>query len=64
MNVNGRNYRLIFSNTTTVPLNRAHIIVTGIYVTPSTYPATLWTPQIHFSGDIYVIAYSYASPYT
>jgi len=61
--VNGRNYRLIFSNSTTIPMNRSDIMVTGVFVTPSTYEATQWTPQMYFSGDIYVITYSYASPY-
>jgi hypothetical protein len=61
--VNGWNYRLIFSNSTKIPLNHAMITVTGVYVTPSTYQASQWTPQITFHGDIYVITYSYVSPY-
>jgi hypothetical protein len=61
--VNGWNYRLIFSNSTKIPLNHAIIMVTGVYVTPSTYQASQWTPQIYFHGDIYVITYSYVSPY-
>lgn len=61
--VNGWNYRLIFPNSTKLPLNNARIMVTGVYVTPSTYQASQWMPQIYFHGDIYVIAYSYVSPY-
>jgi len=61
--VNGWNYRLIFSNSTTIPLNRSDIMVTGVFVTPSSYEATQWTPHMYFRGDIYVIAYAYASPY-
>jgi len=61
--VNGWNYRLIFSNKTVIPQNRAIIIVTGIFVTPSTYKASQWTPQLYFRGDIYVIYYVYGSPY-
>jgi len=61
--VNGRNYRLIFSNSTTLPMNHAHISVTGVFVTPSTYKSNLWAPQMQFQGDIYVISYYYLSPY-
>ena len=61
--VNGWNYRLIFPNSTKLPLNHANIMVTGVFVTPSTYQASQWTPQIYFRGDIYVITYSYVSPY-
>ena len=61
--VNGRYYRLIFPNSTKVPLNQAHIEVTGVFVTPSTYQPNLWNPQIYFSGDIYVISYYYVFPY-
>jgi hypothetical protein len=61
--VNGWNYRLIFPNSTRIPLNHANIMVTGEFVTPSTYPTTQWTPAIYFRGDIYVISYSYVSPY-
>jgi hypothetical protein len=63
LTVNGQNYRLVFSNSTTIPLNLSRIMVIGVYVTPSTYKASQYTPQIHFRGDIYVIAYSYTSPY-
>jgi len=61
--VNGWNYRLIFSNSTTLPINHSQIMVTGVYVTPSTFQASQWTPQMYFKGDIYVITYSYVSPY-
>jgi hypothetical protein len=60
--VGGWNYRLIFSNSTKPPLNHSHILVTGKYVTPSTYVASQWMPQMSFRGDIYVITYSYLSP--
>ena len=54
--VNGRNYRLIFSNDTFVPANvtGTNVVVTGSYVTPSTFNADQWTPSITFYGDIYV----------
>ena len=61
--VNGWNYRLIFSNSTKPPLNHTHILVTGVFVTPSTYKASLWLPQMYFRGDIYVTTYSYVFPY-
>ena len=61
--VNGWNYRLIFPNATKIPLNHAHIMVTGVFVTPSTYKASEWMPVMSFRGDIYVISYSYVSPY-
>ena len=61
--VNGWNYRLIFPNSTKLPLNHSQISVTGIYVTPSTYQASEWTPQMYFRGDIYVTSYTYVSPY-
>ena len=54
--VNGRNYRLIFSNDTFVPGNvtGTNVVITGAYVTPSTFNADQWTPSITFYGDIYV----------
>ena len=61
--VNGWNYRLIFPSSMKLPLNHVNIMVTGVFVTPSTYQADQWTPQMHFRGDIYVITYSYVSPY-
>jgi len=61
--VNGWNYRLIFSNSTRVPLNHARIVITGTFVTPSAYQPGLWNPQLSFHGDIYVISYYYPSPY-
>jgi len=63
INSNGWNYRLIFPNNTKIPLNHSRIIVTGIYVTPSAYKASDWLPQMYFRGDIYVVTYSYISPY-
>jgi hypothetical protein len=61
--VNGWYYRLIFPNSTRPPVNHSHIIVTGVFVTPSTYQENLWTPTMNFAGDIYVMTYSYYSPY-
>ena len=54
--VNGRNYRLLFQNSTLVPNNvtGSNAVVTGLYVTPSTYNADQWTPIMSFYGDIYV----------
>ena len=51
--------RLIFPNSTILPVNGAHIIVTGRYVTPSTYKPDQWSPALEFAGDIYVRTYSY-----
>jgi len=61
--VNGVNYRLIFPSSMKLPVKGLRIMVTGTYVTPSTYQASQWTPQMSFTGDIYVISYSYVSPY-
>jgi hypothetical protein len=54
--VNGRNYRLIFQNSTSIPVNvtGSNVVITGLYVTPSTFNADQWTPAISFYGDIYV----------
>ena len=54
--VNGRNYRLIFQNSTSIPSNvtGSNVVVTGLYVTPSTFKADQWTPAISIYGDIYV----------
>jgi hypothetical protein len=41
------------------PINGLQIIVTGTYVTPSTYQSNQYTPRLSFGGDIYVISYSY-----
>jgi hypothetical protein len=51
--------RLIFPNSTVIPVNGAHLIVTGTYVTPSTYKPDQWSPSLVFLGDIYVRKYSY-----
>lgn len=61
--VNGVNYRLIFPASMKLPTNGLHIMVTGTYVTPSTYQSSQWTPKLSFGGDIYVISYSYIFPY-
>jgi hypothetical protein len=63
VNVNGWNYRLVFPQSMKAPMNRARILVTGVFVTPSDYVENQWTPQISFRGDIYVVSYSYVSPY-
>jgi hypothetical protein len=53
--VNTRNYRLIFSNTSEPPdVLGFHVIITGLYITPSTFQAYQWTPSLFFYGDIYV----------
>lgn len=54
--VNGRNYRLIFANNIVIPasLSGTNVVITGAYVTPSTFNADNWTPSITFWGDIYV----------
>ncbi len=58
--INGVNYRLIFptSMKPPPPINGIRIIVTGTYVTPSTYQYYQYTPQLSFRGDMYVISYS------
>jgi hypothetical protein len=61
--VNGLNYRLIFPASMKLAINGVHIMVTGTYVTPSTYHSNQWTPQLFFAGDVYVMSYSYISPY-
>jgi len=58
--INGVNYRLIFPASMKPPTNDLPIIVTGSYVTPSTYQSNQYTPQLYFRGDIYVTSYSYA----
>ena len=57
--INGVNYRLIFPASMKPPINGLQIIVTGTYVTPSTYQSNQYTPRLSFGGDIYVISYSY-----
>ena len=59
--VNGRNYRLLFQNSTLIPSNvtGSNAVVTGLYVTPSTYKADQWTPIMSFYGDIYVQKVTY-----
>jgi len=58
--IDGANYRLIFPASMKPPKNGLQIIVTGTYVTPSTYQSNQYTPQLSFRGDIYVTSYSYA----
>ena len=59
--VNGRNYRLIFPNSTLVPGNvmGSNVVITGLYITPSTFNVDEWTPSISFYGDIYVQKVTY-----
>lgn len=55
--VNGRNYRLVFSDSVNVPQANANgwkAVVTGSFITPSNYQANEWTPPLTFFGDIYV----------
>jgi len=61
--VNGVNYRLIFPSSMKLPISGLHIMVTGTYVTPSTYEPSQWTPEVYFGGDIYVMSYSYVFTY-
>lgn len=63
--VNGRNYRLIPSNTVPIPASLAgsNVVVSGLYVTPSTYQADQWVPPLFFFGDIYVRAIWYFNMY-
>ena len=60
--IDGANYRLIFPATMKPPTNGARIIVTGNYVTPSTYQPNQYSPVLSFRGDLYVTSYSYAPP--
>ncbi len=58
--VSGWNYRLIFPNSTQSPDVFGHrVLVTGLYITPSSYDSTQWTPSIYFRGDIYVQTITY-----
>jgi len=61
--VNGRNYRLIFSNNIIIPasMSGTNVVITGAYVTPSTFNADNWTPSITFWGDIYVFKITFFS---
>jgi hypothetical protein len=54
--VNGRNYRLIppFSMNIPESLTGSSVVVSGLYVTPSTFQADQWVPPLFFFGDIYV----------
>lgn len=54
--VNGRNYRLIPSKTVHIPASLAgsNVVVSGLYVTPSTFQADQWVPPLFFFGDINV----------
>jgi hypothetical protein len=67
VDVNGRNYRMILPNSIVIPpkLIGSNAVVTGIYVTPSTFQPNQWTPTLSFAGDIYVlkIRYFYTQPF-
>jgi hypothetical protein len=52
--VNGRNYRLILSDPIPAILAGSSVVVAGLFVTPSTFQADQWIPQLFFFGDIYV----------
>ena len=54
--VNGRNYRLILSYKVqiTASLAGSSVVVSGVFVTPSTFQAGQWVPPLFFFGDIYV----------
>jgi hypothetical protein len=59
--VAGRNYRLMFSNSISVPanVNGWNAVVTGSFTTPSTFQTDQWTPPLSFYGDIHVQKISY-----
>ncbi len=53
--INGWNYRLIFPNSTEPPdVMGQRVLVTGLFLTPSSYDTAQWTPSLYFYGDIYV----------
>ena len=54
--VNGRNYRLISLDKVQIPpsLAGSNVVVSGLFVTPSTFQADQWIPPLFFFGDIYV----------
>lgn len=54
--VNGRNYRLILSERVQIPASLAgsSVVISGLFVTPSTFQADQWVPPLFFFGDIYV----------
>lgn len=61
VNVNGRSYRLLFTNRTSVPepLIGSNVVVTGLFVAPSAFRADQWTPLLYFFGDIHVQVITY-----
>lgn len=63
--VNGRNYRLILSPIADLPevLSGSHVVVSGLFVTPSAFQVDQWTPSLRFFGDIYVQVIWYAHVY-
>lgn len=62
--INGMNYRLILSNSTAPPEVLGYrVIVTGLFVTPSAFDTSQWTPSIVFNGDIYVQSITYFHMY-
>jgi len=54
--VNGRNYRLMLSDKMEIPmsLDGSRVVVSGLFITPSTFQADQWAPPLFFFGDIYV----------
>jgi hypothetical protein len=63
--VNGRNYRLVppYSMKIAESLTGSSVVVSGLYVTPSTFQADQWVPPLFFFGDIYVYSIWYFSRY-
>jgi hypothetical protein len=54
--VNGRNYRLILADKMQISpsLAGSSVVVSGLFVTPSTFQADQWVPALFFFGDIHV----------
>jgi hypothetical protein len=63
--VNGRNYRLIQPSSMNIPesLTGSSVVVSGLYVTPTTFQANQWVPPLFFFGDIYVRTIWYFKAY-
>jgi len=63
--VNGRNYRLILSDKVHIQASSAgsSVVVSVLFVTPSTFQADQWVPPLFFFGDIYVWVIWYYNVY-
>ena len=63
--VNGRNYRLVLSPKVQIQASLAgsRAVVSGLFVTPSTFQADQWVQPLFFFGDIYVRAIWYYNFY-